>query len=226
MGRLTAAIGDQLSAISDGMRGGRTFLLVVGIGVWGWLTADSVSLIAAGQPLLVDDFESPVNRVNGRSNIYAQEPSRALQVRTQDAAQGGKASLMLKYDKQATGGPYDNGGWCGYYTQVKSGQTWLDASPYTTLTFWVKGAQGDECFMVGLADRHWDELGDSVKSEAIGTYLPAGKITTQWQQARIPLSTFFVDYKELASIAVCFEDACFPEGAGKGTVYLDDVTLE
>lgn len=181
---------------------------------------------AFAAPFLVDDFETPSNKLNGRSNTYVQEPSRAFQMRTTEVAHAGTGSLMLKYDKKGTGGPYNSGGWCGYYTQVKSGRQVFDATPYTKLTFWVKGAAGDECFMVGIADRHWDEVGDSVKSEAIGKYLPAGKVTTAWQQATIPLSAFFVDLKELSTIAFCFESACFPNGEGKGTVYIDDVMLE
>ena len=190
------------------------------------LATSNQQLATAVAPLLIDDFETASNKLNGRSNTYVQEPSRALSVRTDTTAQAGKQSLMLKYDKKGTGGPYDSGGWCGYYTQVKSGRQFLDATPYTKLTLWVKGAAGAECFMIGVADRHWDEVGDSVKSEPIGNYLPEGKITTEWQQATIPLSAFFVDFKELATIAVCFESGCFPNGEGRGTVYLDDVTLE
>lgn len=185
-----------------------------------------VPSVALAAPLAIDDFESGSNKLNGHSNAYVQEPSRALQMRTKDVAHGGTSSLMLKYDKKSKGGPYDGGGWCGYYTQVKSGRQYFDASGYTKLMFWVKGAQGDESFMVGVADRHWDEVGDSVKSEPIGKYLPAGKVTTDWQLATIPLAAFFVDAKELATIAICFEGACFPTGEGKGTIYLDDLTLE
>ena len=190
------------------------------------IVAVGAASTAAAAPFVVDDFETASNKVNGRSNTYVQEPSRALQVRTPDQFHGGTQSLMLKYDKKGKGGPYDSGGWCGYYTQVKSGQQFLDATPYTKLTFWVKGAKGDENFMVGLSDRHWDEVGDSVKSEPIGKYLPGGKITAEWQQATVPLSVFMIDMKELVSIAFCFEGTCFPDGEGKGTVYLDDVQLE
>jgi len=191
-----------------------------------WSLVAGLAAPAWAAPLVVDDFETPANKLNGRSNTYVQEPSRALQVRTKDAFHGGAASLMLKYDKKGKGGPYDSGGWCGYYTQVKSGQQLFDATAYTKLTFWVKGAAGGECFMVGVADRHWDEVGDSVKSEAIGAYLPGGKVTTEWQQATIPLSTFFVDMEELATVAICFESGCFPAGEGRGTVYIDDVAFE
>ena len=190
------------------------------------LIALALTTPAFAETFLIDDFETPSNKLNSRSNIYVQEPSRALQVRTPDQFHGGNGSLMVKYDKKGTGGPYDSGGWCGYYTQVKSGQQYLDASAYTKLTLWVKGAKGDENFVIGVADRHWDEVGDSVKSEQIGKYLPAGQVTTEWQPATVPLATFMVDMKELASVAICFEGACFPSGEGKGTVYIDDLQLE
>ena len=194
---------------------------------WGLIAACVPLATAFAATFVIDDFETASNKVNGRSNAYVQEPSRGLQVRTKDQAHSGAASLMLKYDKKGKGGPYDSGGWCGYYTQVKSGQQYFDATPYTKLTFWVKGAQGGESFMVGLADKHWDDLGDSVKSEPIGKYLPAGKVTTEWQQATVPLSAFFVDMKELATVAICFEGTCFPpNGEGKGTVYIDDLAFE
>ena len=181
---------------------------------------------ASAAPFVIDDFETPSNKLNGRSSTYVQEPSRVLQMRVTEQAHGGTGALVLKYDKKAKGGPYDGGGWCGYYTQVKSGQQFFDATPYTKITFWVKGAKGDESFEVGVADRHWDEVGDSVKSEPVGRYLPAGKVATEWQQATVPLSTFMVDMKELVSIAFCFEGTGFPNGEGRGTVYIDDLAFE
>jgi len=92
--------------------------------------------------------------------------------------------------------------------------------------FLFRGEQGGEAFMVGLADRHWDKIGDSVKSEVIGKYLPAGRVTMAWQKATIPLDAFFVDYAKLGSIAISFEADAFPEGKGSGTVYVDDLALE
>ena len=176
---------------------------------------------------LIDDFEDGgSSKVGQRSNTYIMAPSRALAVKTAEGAHGGAKALMLKYDKKDKGGPYDSGGWCGYYTLLKTGSRYFDATGYKSLTLWVKGTSGGENFAVGLSDRHWDEVGDSVKSEEIGKYLPSGKLTTEWQKATIPLSTFMVEMKELASIAICFEGSLFPGGAGKGTVYVDDLMLE
>ena len=108
----------------------------------------------------------------------------------------------------------------------QSEEEYLDGSAYKAITFWVRGEKGDEHFMVGLSDRHWDKIGDSVKSEEIGKYVPAGKMTTEWQKVVVPLDTFFVDHSKLGAIAVSFESDAFPEGKGTGTVYLDDIALE
>ena len=193
-----------------------------GLCVLGWFAANALAA-----SVVVDDFEDQTaHKAGGRSNTYVMAPSRALAVKTAEGAHGGTKALMIKFDKKSKGGPYDSGGWCGYYTLVKSGPRYFDATPYQSLTFWVKGAAGGENFAVGLSDKHWDDVGDSVKSEEIGKYLPGGKVTTEWQKATVPLSVFMVDLKELASVAVCFEGSLFPGGAGQGTIYVDDLMLE
>jgi|GEM_PF-1205750 len=202
---------------------------------------------AAAPKLVVDDFEGSEvqNRLGSRTNVFQKAPSKAMISRRDDTIEGRRTRvLLLRYDKRAEGGPYGMGGWCGYYTLLKkpghlvapiagadnrpeqTEEEYLDGSAHKAITFWVRGEQGGESFMVGLADRHWDKIGDSVKSEVIGKYLPAGKVTTTWQKAVVPLDAFFVDYAKLGSIAISFETDAFPEGKGTGTIYLDDLALE
>lgn len=196
--------------------------------------------------LLVDDFEGEEisNSLGNRANVFIKAPSKAMVSRRQESIEGRTSTvLLLKYDKRMSGGPYDGGGWCGYYTLLKSpgalvapteqepepeplGEQYLDGSGFSKITFWVRGEQGDENFVVGLSDRHWDKIGDSVKSEEIGKYLPAGRLTTEWQKAEIPLDEYFLDYSQLAAISIVFEGDLFPETGHSGTVYLDDISLE
>ena len=197
-------------------------------------------------PLRIDDFNSGEikNGLGNRTNVFIKAPSKAM-VSFRDEEVNGKKSqvLMIRYDKRNSGGPFDSGGWCGYYTILKSPaalvapteenpnpeplpEQYLDGSSYKAITFWVRGEKGDENFVVGLSDRHWDKIGDSVKSEEIGKYLPAGKLSTEWQKATIPLDEFFLDYAHLASISVVFEGELFPETGHTGVVYIDDITLE
>ena len=180
---------------------------------------------------VVDDFESDEtrNKIGSRSNIYVMAPSRVMISRRDDVISGKPTKvLMIKYDKKNAGGPGGGGGWCGYYTLIKNERTgqYLDGSGYKYITFWVKGQKGDENFIVGLADEHWDKIGDSLKSEEIGIYLEKGKITTQWQKAKVPLDIFFLDYATLSAVTINFEASCFPESAGSGVVFIDDIALE
>lgn len=205
-------------------------LVVTSMGVF--ILAGFVSLSNAQEkkaaPLLIDNFEKQGNTFGGRSSTYVKEPSKIFATNTDSVFHGTSGrSLMIKYKKEAEGGPYGTGGWCGYYTVIKSGPTkYFDGSGCTYLTFWVKGEKGNENFKVGMADETWDQREDSMKSDQIGAYLKAGKITTDWQQARIPLEDFWIDTKKIASMAFCFESECFPEGGGQGTVYIDDIQFE
>ncbi|MBN1587564.1 MAG: hypothetical protein JW937_09100 [Candidatus Omnitrophica bacterium] len=178
----------------------------------------------AVEPLLVDNFEGPAiqNTLGNRANVFIRAPSRAMTSRRQETVNGKESQvLLLRFDKQEEGGPYGGGGWCGYYTLLKKGSEYLDASQYSKISFWVRGEEGGEVFLMGVADRHWDEVGDSVKSEPIGKYLSGGKVTTEWQQANVPLDYFFVDRAKLSSVAFVFDT-----GAGAGTIYVDDLKLE
>lgn len=179
------------------------------------------------EEFVISHFSRRNNALGGRSSVYQRAPSRAMTTLTSEVSQDPEGkSLKLFYDKKGTGGPYGKGGWCGFYTRLKIGEVYFDASRFKTLHVWVKGETGDENFRVGIADRHWDEIGDSVKSEDIGTYLPAGKITTEWQEAVVPLDAFFLDFSELAAIVIAFETEGFPGGEGKGTVYLDELVFK
>jgi len=178
------------------------------------------------EPKTFDGFEYDQNLFRGRSGQYMESPSRVFATRTAEQAHVGKKSLKLKYDKKGTGGKYGMGGWCGYWSHLKKGSQYFDASPYSKLTFWVKGEEGGENFRIGIADMHWDKLQDSVKSGDVTDYLSSGQITTDWQKVVIPLDVWFVDLKQLASFAVCFESDNYPGGEQAGVVFIDDVQFE
>ena len=207
---------------------------------------ESSAVFAVPEPLLIDDFEGSEtkNNLDNRANVFLKAPSKAMVSRRQESINGHLSTvLLLRYEKQQSGGPYDGGGWCGYYTLLKSpgalvapteenpdpgpiDEQFLDASAYSMITFWIKGEKGDENCVIGLSDRHWDRVGDSVKSQEIGEYLPEGKITTQWQKATIPFSEYFVDYSQLAAVSIVFDGDLFSAAGHAGTIYFDDITIE
>lgn len=198
--------------------------------LWALLTA-----IPAQAVLLVDNFEQHgmLNLLGNPANTFGKGPSRILAARKwiPPAAGHGEEVLMLKYIKKDRGGPADEGGWCGYYTLLKIPgkggvpDRYLDASQYKAVTLWVRGDRGGEKFVVGLVDRYWDRAGDSARSADIGKYLPEGKVTTEWQKARVPFSEFLVNYRQLAALVIMFE-ADPPAGRQIGTIYIDNITLE
>ena len=218
----------------------------VWLGFCAMALAVSCAAPARAAQVLVDDFNSGEikNLLGNRSNVFIKAPSKAMVSYRQETVGGKKTQvLMVRYDKRNSGGPFDSGGWCGYYTLLKSPaalvaptadnpnpepmpEQYMDGSAYKAISFWVRGEKGDENFVVGLSDRHWDKIGDSVKSEEIGKYLPAGKLTTDWQKASIPLDEFFLDYSQMASISIVFEGDLFPETGHAGVIYIDDLTLE
>jgi hypothetical protein len=195
------------------------------------LPGQQPSIQPTAKTFLIDDFEGGEvqNSLGGKANVYVRAPSRVMVSRRDEVINGKNSkALMIKYDKKNTGGPGGTGGWCGYYTVIKNERTrqYVDGSAYNYITFWVRGEKGNENFMIGLADEHWDKMGDSLKSEEIGAYLPSGKVTAQWQKARVPLSIFFLDVSNLSSVSMNFESDCFPDGAGAGTVFVDEIALE
>jgi len=210
--------------------------VILAVEQWDTAMDEALEAPASAEPqklsLVVDDFEGSAvsNALKRKANVYVKAPSQIM-VRQGPGENPRGKSLKIRYAKHNVGGPYEQGGWCGYYTLLKDDkadaaageQKYFDASEYTAIAFWVRGEQGTENFVVGLADSHWDQVGDSLKSEDIGQYLPSGKVTTEWQQAVIPLETFFLDVASLSSIAIGFEADCFPQGKGAGIVYIDDL---
>lgn len=183
---------------------------------------------ANAEVLYIDHMENvSKNDLGGRNSVYIQAPSRSSFSKAGEYGKGdGNAGLKIVYDKKNQGGPRGDGGFCGFYTLVKHGPDgYLDASGYKYLTFWVRGDQGGETFKVGAADKMWEAMDDSVKSQEIGKYLPAGKVTKDWQLAVIPVGDFFVDWKQMHAFSICFETDLFADGAGQGTVFIDELAL-
>ena len=72
-------------------------------------------------------------------------------------------------------------------------------------------------FEIGMADKSWLTIGDSVKVGRIGKYLPGG-LTTEWKEVVIPLSDFGkLDWTQMGSFVINFP------APGEGTVFVDDL---
>jgi len=171
--------------------------------------------IPQGETLLIHNFDTNLkNALGGRIGFYKRSPSKISVEPTTKEHYGKEGSaLQIDFDKQEEG-------WCGWYTILKRGLTYLDASSYKYISFQVKGKKGGEDFVVGLADRGWEMIDDSLKSDQIWCYLKSGKVTTKWQEAVIPLDTYQLEMSELASLSINFNEE------GSGTIYIDNITLK
>ena len=193
--------------------------------------SSSETMVMSADMLFIDDFNSAKrkNNLGNRSNTYQMAPSSAIIDFMTGTIEGSTSGILrIDYNKKSKEGPHWQGGWCGYYSILKDDATnkYLDASGYNYISLWIKGKTGKENFAIGLADRRWDELGDSVKSNQIKAYIKNSKLTSTWQKVRIPLDEFSIDRQQLASIAICFESFCFPNGGGRGSVFIDNLALE
>jgi len=94
---------------------------------------------------------------------------------------------------------------------------YFDLSGYKSVSFWVKGARGGEDFEIGMADKNWLNIGDSLKVGSVNDYLEVG-ITTDWQEVTIPLEDFGkLDLTLMGSFVINFHKK------GDSVVFIDDL---
>ena len=163
--------------------------------------------------LLLDNFDhNDLNLLGRKTNTYKKLPSVCQFSRVLEERWGEKGrSLQLTYCKEGTG-------WCGYYTLLNQiDGEYFDLSWYDKVSFRVKGAKGKETFEIGMADRNWLTIGDSVKAGPIEKYLPAG-VTTEWQEVVVPLEDFgLLDFSQMGSLVINFYKK------QEGILYVDDL---
>ena len=171
-----------------------------------------------GEAFLVADFnEGNVNRLGGYFNDIQRAPSTA-EVSLSAAPEGGRA-LTFVYTKETEG---HTGFWMHLFDfkVPPRERVFFDASPFAFLTFRIRGTFGDEALALQVADREWERREDSLRIGPIGSFLPAGRITREWQQAWIPLSRLphRIAKHELAGLV-------FLALEGGGTVQVQDIAF-
>lgn len=163
--------------------------------------------------LLLDNFDhNNLNLLGRKTNAYKKLPSvcRFSRVSSPRVGEEGR-SLRLDYQKEGTG-------WCGYYTLLNQiDGDFFDLSWYDRVSFMVKGEKGGETFEIGMADRNWLTIGDSVKAGSIEKYLPGG-VTPSWQEVTIPLQDFgLLDFSQMGSFVINFHRK------QQSVLYVDDL---
>lgn len=163
--------------------------------------------------LLLDNFDhSDLNLLGRKANVYKKLPSTCEFTRVSEPRVGKEGrSLELAYEKKTTG-------WCGYYSLLNQiDGEYFDLSKYKAASFMVRGERGKENFEIGMADKNWLNIGDSIKAGPIDKYLPKG-VTKEWQEVVVPLKDFGkLDFTQMGAFVINFYKK------ERGAVYIDDL---
>jgi len=158
------------------------------------------------------------NRLGGYFSSFAKSPSQAAVII--DKAPDGTPALSFSYTHFTPGYA---GFWIHLFDFKKhpAARIFLDATPFTYLTFSIRGEKGGEELLFQVGDRVWEKKEDSLVVGDVASFLPAGRIDSNWQQAWIPLTKFPVglDRKELASLVFVVK------GSGSERVFVKDVAF-
>jgi hypothetical protein len=151
----------------------------------------SLPAVCAQDPpraLVVWDFNrSLVNPLGGEYNVFGSSPSWARTYLDSSGRRGNSGhSLRITAHRESKG---FCGVWFDFRPQNKIPQSFLDASGYRYLRFWVKGEKGGEAFDIMLKDDTWRKHEDTNPTRPLHAYLAKGA-ATDWQEVLIPLRDF------------------------------------
>jgi len=172
-----------------------------------------------GNLFLVSHFrEGNTNRLGGYFNGFAQSPSQS--VVTIGEAPDGRPALIFSYKKVLPGFA---GFWIHLFDFKKhpAARVFFDASPFTHLTFSIRGERGGEELLLQIADRAREKEEDSLVVGDVASFLPDGQVERKWQQGWIALEELPVglNKKELASLVFLVKRN------GQGRVFVKDLAF-
>lgn len=171
---------------------------------------------AGGQELVLADFDTgdKPNNLGGDFGTWDKDPNDDTQSITstfvQDDAKGnpGGYALRLDYDVDSPNPAYN-----GFWMKLEG----ADATPYNTLTFYVKGDAEK-----GFTKRLKIELKDQTNKPS--AYIVSG-ITDQWQKISIPFEKFrrITDWSKMNEFVIVFDD--INSNPKTGSIEVDDISF-
>ncbi len=141
-----------------------------------------------GNNLVVGDFaQSNRSALGGYFSTFARAPSEGSA--TVGPTADNRRALTLSCDKA-------DSGFCGLWIQLydfeaaPDTRSYLDGTPFSTLSFWIRGHRGGERLLLKVADARRELKQDALVIGDLGDFLPSGRVDTAWQQAVVPLDRF------------------------------------
>ncbi len=158
------------------------------------------------------------NRLGGYFNGFAKAPSMSA-VSIARAPDDGPA-LTYSYDKAARS-------YAGFWIHLfdfkrhPTERVFFDASPFTYLTFAIRGERGGEDLALHIADRAWEQREGSLPIGDVASFLASGRVEATWQRAWVPRDKWppGLNRRELASLVF------LTKGEGSGRVFLKDIAF-
>ncbi len=172
-----------------------------------------------GDVFLLGHFDrGNTNRLGGYFNGFARAPSTSAVSITR--ALGDGPALAFSYDKAA-------GSFAGFWIHLfdlkrhPTERIFFDASPFTYLTFAIRGERGGEKLALQLADRAWEQREGSLLIGDVASFLDSGRVEATWQRVWVPREAWpaELDSRELASLVF------LTNGEGAGRVFLKDIAF-
>lgn len=172
-----------------------------------------------GDVFLLGHFDrGNTNRLGGYFNGFARAPSTSAVSITR--ALGDGPALAFSYDKAA-------GSFAGFWIHLfdlkrhPTERVFFDASPFTHLTFAIRGERGGEKLALQLADRAWEQREGSLLIGDVASFLDSGRVEATWQRVWVPREAWpaELDSRELASLVF------LTNGEGAGRVFLKDIAF-
>ncbi len=159
----------------------------------------------SGNNFIVADFaRSNRNVLGGYFNTFVRAPSITTATVQQSPA-GGRA-LELECSNE-------EGHFCGLWIQLydfdvaPQNRVYLNAVQFSTLSFWISGRAGDEQLLLKIADPEWEAKEAALLIGNVADFLPAGRISREWQQAVVPLDSLPVQVDRSRLALLAFEAA-------------------
>lgn len=132
----------------------------------------------------------------------------ALVLPSPNCIHSGIYGMQISYDMKGNG----NGGWGVHWDEAPGKH--FDASQYSALTFWVKGASGGETFQIGIRDTNKVEY----KLESVAVVV----VTQNWSRVSAPFTSFVgVNVSSIANINLGFNS-----NHRSGSICIDDFAFE
>jgi hypothetical protein len=150
--------------------------------------------------LVVATFDSGNrNTLGGVFNAFSRRPAEGRAAIA--AAPDGVGGLNIECSGVATG-------FCGAWVQLFDARSrpqarrFLDARPFSALTFRVWSERPDDDVVIKVADAAWEAREDAPTIGPLHQFTSTGRLGPEWREVRVPLSRLAgtVDRKTLASL--------------------------